>query len=114
MTRERAQALVEAAVAVPVCLACAMTLVDGGILVRDRIATAQAATHAAEARLEGRDAITAARRALPRSLRDSFQLDQDGDHLVLRATSRTALARMAGRGVEHRSSIVLPATEATR
>ena len=65
MSRERAQALVEAVVAVPACIACALGIVDAGLLVRDRIALAQAADRAAIAHLDGRDEAAAARAALP-------------------------------------------------
>lgn len=112
MNRERAQSLVEAVAAVPVCVACALTIVDAGVLVRDRIATTQAATRAAEAHLSGRDGLDAARDALPDSLHDSVELDVADDRLVLRASSDTMLTRLARRPVEHRSSVALAVEDA--
>lgn len=114
MSRERAQALVEAVAAVPVCMACAIALVDCGVLVRDRIAVAQAATRAAEAELRGDDPRTAAREALPSSLRDSWRLERAGDRLTVRATSGTASTSLIGRSVEHASSVELAGAEAAR
>jgi hypothetical protein len=112
--RERAQALVEAVVAMPVCLACAVTIVDCGVLVRDRIATTQAATRAAEAQLHGEDPLAAARGAMPAPLRSATKVRLDGDHLEVRVASRGALARLAGHPISHRSRVELAATEVAR
>ena len=104
MNRERAQALVEAVVALPACVACALVLVDCGVIVRDRIAVAQAATRAAEAHLAGADELAAARTAAPRA-----ELSSDGDTISVRLTSRAAIARLAGHPVTQRSSVELEA-----
>jgi hypothetical protein len=112
--RERAQALVEAVVAMPVCIACAVTIVDCGVLVRDRIATTQAATRAAEAQLRGEDAADAARDAMPAALRGSTKVRIRGDRVEVRATSHVALTRLAGRSVTHRSQVELAGAEVSR
>lgn len=105
MTRERGQALVEAVVAVPVCIACALVIADCGVIVRDRVAVTQAATRAAEARLDGRDELDAARGALPVALRDSLRVTTDGDRIVVRATSAARITKLAGMPVIHRSTV---------
>ncbi len=105
MRREGGQALVEAVAAVPVCVACALALVDCGVIVRDRIAVTQAATRAAEAQLAGRDELAAARGALPASMRSSVRIEHDGDEIVVRATSGARIAKLAGAPVVHRSSV---------
>jgi hypothetical protein len=105
MSRERGQALVEAVAAVPVCVACALVLVDCGVLIRDRVAVTQAATRAAEARIAGRDELDAARGALPTALRDSVRISHDGDRIVVRATSAARITKLAGMPVIHRSTV---------
>lgn len=108
MRRERGQALVEAVAAVPACVACALVLADCGVIVRDRIAVAQAATRAAEARIEGRDDLRAARGALPTSMRASVRVEHVGDRVEVRATSGARIAKLAGRPIVHRSSVEVP------
>jgi hypothetical protein len=105
VSRERGQALVEAVAAVPVCVACALVLADCGVIVRDRIAVTHAATRAAEARIEGRDELDAARGALPASIRNSARIRRDGDRIVVRATSAARITKLAGMPVVHRSSV---------
>lgn len=105
MRGERAQALVEAVAAVPVCVACALVLADCGVIVRDRIAVSQAATRAAEAHLVGRDELDAARGALPAAMRDSVRIERDGDRIVVRATSGARITKLAGMPVTHRSTV---------
>lgn len=105
MSRERGQSLVEAVIAIPACIACALTIVDCGVLVRDRIAVAQAATRAAEAQLIGADSTAAARSALPASMRGSLQVAADEHRIVVRATSGSRIAKLAGHPVTHRSSV---------
>jgi hypothetical protein len=105
MNRERGQALVEALVAIPACIACALMVADCGVLVRDRIAVTQAATRAAEAQLTGADATRAARGALPASLRASLRVDVDDDRVIVHADSGSRIAQLAGRTVTHRSSV---------
>lgn len=105
MRRERGQALIEAVLAMPVCLVCALAVVDCGVIVRDRLATARAATHAAEAHLEGRDEFAAARAALPQSVRGGLGVDVEDDHVVVRVESSARITRLVGQVVEHRSSV---------
>ncbi len=105
MNRERAQALVEAVVAVPACIACALAIVDAGIVVRDRIAIAQAAGRAASAHLAGGDEVAAARRAVPASMRPSVRVEIDGPRVVVEGRSDVRLARIAHVDVDHRSSV---------
>jgi hypothetical protein len=105
MSRERGQALIEAIVAIPACIACALTVADCGVLVRDRIAVTQAATRAAEAQMIGADAARAARGALPTSLHASLRVDISDDRVVVHADSGSRIARLAGRTVTHRSSV---------
>lgn len=105
MSRERGQALVEAVAAVPVCVACALVLADCGVIVRDRIAVTQAATRAAEARIDGRDELDAARGALPSALRESLRIERDGDRIIVRATSAARITKLAGTPVTHRSTV---------
>ena len=112
--RERGQALVEAALVVPACVACAVAIVDCGVVVRDRMATTQAATRAAEARLEGREATDAARAALPESLRDDAVVRIRGERIEVRTSSDVAITRLAARPVEHRSTVALPGMESAR
>ena len=109
MSRERGQALVEAVAAVPVCMACALLLVDAGVLIRDRIAVTQAATRAAEAQLIGRDPIRAARGALPGSIRPSARVVRRGDRIVVTVTSGARIARLVGSPGVHRSSVEVTA-----
>lgn len=111
---ERAQALIEAVVAMPVCIACAVTIVDGGMLVRDRIATAQAATRAAEAQLRGDDPAAAARGALPTSIARTAKVRIDGDRIQVLATSDVAFTRLSGRRFTHRSDVELAGAEVSR
>ncbi len=105
MRREQAQALVEAVAAVPVCVACALALADAGVLVRDRIAVAQAATRAAEAHVTGADELDAARDALPASIRDGASVRVEGDRIFVSAASGARIAKLAGHDVVHRSSV---------
>lgn len=105
---ERAQALVEAVVALPTCLACAVALVDCGIVVRDRVAVAQAATRAAEARIVGRAPLPAARAGLPTPLRSTLDVQVDGHRVVVTARSGSRIAALAGHEVSHRSSVEVP------
>jgi hypothetical protein len=111
---ERAQALVEAALVLPACVACAVTIVDAGVLVRDRMATTEAATRAAEARIDGTDVRDAARSALPESLRDRLVVREQGDRIEVRTSSDLALSRLAGTRIGHRSSVTLLEPEAVR
>ena len=105
MTREDAQALVEVVLAVPACIACALAIADCGVLVRDRVAVAQAAGRAAEARLVGDDVEAAARGALPASMRDDVHVEVRGDRVVVRATGGARIAELVGRPVVHQSSV---------
>lgn len=98
--RERGQALVEAVLALPVCLTAALTIVECGVLVRDRLAVTDAAGRAAEARLRGGDARDAARSALPVSLRGGALVEIDADRVQVTIQSRThipGVARLAQR-----------------
>lgn len=112
MTGERGQALVEATVAIPVCLAVAVTIVDCGLLVRDRIAVTHAATRAAEAHLAHADVEDAARGALPVAMRRSMQVSIDGEQVEVHASSTSAIASLAGRTATHSSRVEL--TEGAR
>jgi hypothetical protein len=94
MRSERGSALIEAVAAFPACIACALVIVDCGVLVRDRIATTQAATRAAAAELAGTDARAAARAALPMSLRASLRLHVTDAGVDVRVTSRPAVLPM--------------------
>lgn len=114
MKREAGQALVEATLALPVCIACSLALVDAGLLVRDRIATSHAATRAAEAHLAGSDPRDAARAALPASLRQTIQLQETSDAIVVRTSTRITLASFAGQRVQHRSRVDLAVSEVLR
>jgi len=106
--RERGQALVEAVAAFPICMACALVLVDAGVVVRDRIAVTQAATQAAAAQLDGRDAEGAATRTLPASLED-VRIEADATTITVRATSRPALVGALGIEIEQRSTVEVSA-----
>jgi len=103
--RERGQALVEAVAAFPVCIVCALVVVDCGVIVRDRIAVSQAATRAGEARIAGRDERSAARGALPASMQDSLRVELDGDRIVVRAESGARITKLAGSPVVHASTV---------
>ena len=105
MRRERAQAIVEAVAAVPVCVACALALADAGVIVRDRIAVAQAATRAAEAHLAGADELDAARDALPESIRDGAAVTVRGERIFVTASSGARITKLAGQDVVHHSSV---------
>lgn len=87
--REGAQALVESVLALPVCMVAALTIVECGVLVRDRLAVADAAARGAEARIEGRDVAAAARTALPASLRSSARIAVAADRVRVTVRSRT-------------------------
>jgi Flp pilus assembly protein TadG len=106
MNRERGQALVEVVVALPVCIACAVTMVDCGVVIRDRIAIAQAADRAAEASLRGSDTGDAARGALPSSV-TGVDVDVTDGRVTVRATSHVAIAGLVGRRVVQRSTVEL-------
>lgn len=108
MGRERASVLVEALVAVPACIACALSIADCGVLVRDRIATTQAATRAARAELVGGDARDAARDSLPESLRRSLRVRIVDGVVDVRVTSHPVVLRIPG-GVEQHSTAVVAA-----
>lgn len=108
MSRERGQALIEAVAVFPVCLACAMALVDCGIVVRDRMAIAQAASRAGAAHVAGSDVERAARGALPRSVARTLEVHDRDDSLDLTITSRPTLLGVAG-GIQLTSRIELPA-----
>lgn len=103
--RERGQGLVEAVMAVPVCVACALAIVDAGVLVRDRLAVAQAADRAAVARLEGRDERAAALRALPGSLRRGATVRVDGATVEVRVDGGARLAQLVGHPIRLDSSV---------
>lgn len=107
MTRsqEHAQALVEAIVAAPVCLLAALLLVDGGIVVRDRIAIAQAATRAAEAVAAGRDPQRAATDALPRTMRGSAHVTVRDGRVVVRALTQPRSTAFAGMDIRQQSTV---------
>lgn len=110
---ERGQALVEATLVLPVCLASALAIVDCGLIVRDRLAVTQAATRAAEARLAGTDVDGAARAALPSAM-PGVQVRVDGDRVLVRGSSRTWLTTVARIDVQHRSDVQLDAVEDVR
>jgi Flp pilus assembly protein TadG len=110
---ERGQALVEAVAALPVCIACAVAIVDAGAVVRDRIAIAQAAERGAEAQLAGRDPKTAVVGALPKSLR-SVTVDVDAHHVRVRASSSLVVAGLVGQRVTQESTVMTDAPEVTR
>lgn len=114
MSHERGQALIEAVAAAPVCIASALLLVDAGIIVRDRIAVAQAATRAAEASLVGSSVSEAALGALPRNLRDGATVRVDGSVVTVSVESRATSARLAKHPVELASRARLDSTEVTR
>lgn len=99
---ERGQSLVEAVAIMPLCLLCALALVDAGIVVRDRLATVQATGRAATAELAGRDAEDAALRSLPKGLRSGATVRVDNGEVVVATTSRPTMLRVLG-GVDHRS-----------
>lgn len=105
---ERGQALVEAVVALPTCLVCALALVDCGVVVRDRIAVTQAATRAAEVELVGGDPLAAARAGLPGPLRSSIEVEAVSGRVVVTARSGSRIAALAGTRVVHRSSVEVP------
>ena len=106
MSRERGQALVEAVLVLPLCLAAGLAIVDCGVVVRDRIAVAQAATRAAEAELAGRDAAEAARGALPAQLRHTLRISEGGGSLTLHATTNPRVLP-APDGIVHASRVVV-------
>ena len=87
--REHGQALIEAVLALPVCLTAALAIVDCGVLVRDRLAVTDAAGRAAEAQLHGDDVQDAARSALPASVRHGAQVAVHGDRVRVTIQSRT-------------------------
>lgn len=107
MRAERGQALVEAMLALPMCVACALAIVDCGVLVRDRMALAQAATRAADAVIEGSDPRPAARGALPSSLDRRVDVQVRGDRVTVTARSRTTLIGIV-HDVEQHSQAWIP------
>lgn len=110
MSRERGQALVEAVAAFPVCIACALVLVDAGVLVRDRVAVAQAATRAAEAQLNGHvELLDAAAGALPARIRSSAVVTRRGNRITVTASSTAPALGVVGVTIEQRSSVEVPA-----
>ncbi|MCW2972848.1 MAG: hypothetical protein JWN72_1121 [Thermoleophilia bacterium] len=106
--RERGSVLVEAIVAVPACIVCALAIADGGALVRDRLAVTQAATRAARAQLTGGDVRGAARAALPARLRSSMHVRVARGVITVEATSRPTVLRVPG-GVAQRSQVAIDA-----
>lgn len=103
MNRERGQALIEAVLALPVCMLAAGAIVDCGIIVRDRLAVTEAAARGAEAHIRGTDAAAAARTAVPASLRDDVRIDVADDRVSVTVRSSTRLVRLPG-GITHSSS----------
>ncbi|MCW2925800.1 MAG: hypothetical protein JWM98_3204 [Thermoleophilia bacterium] len=114
MKGERGQSLIEAVVALPVCVACAMAIVDCGVLVRDRVAVAQAAARAAEAHLQGRSELDAARGALPAGLSKRVHVRVEEHRVVVSAPSGARIAKLAGRTVTSRSTAAFDVAEAAR
>jgi hypothetical protein len=102
---ERASVLIEALVAVPVCIACAVAVADCGVLVRDRLATTQATTRAARAELAGGDAEAAARAALPTTLRASLRVSIVDGVVDVRTTSHPKLLALPGGVAQHSRAV---------
>lgn len=107
---DRGQATIELMAIIPLCLVCGWALVECGIVVRDRIAVAQAASSAAVAQLEGRDPVQAARAALPEQIGRDAEVQRDGERLVVRTQTRARLLGAAG-APRLESSVRLPAGE---
>jgi hypothetical protein len=108
MHSERASVLIEALVAMPACIVCALAIADCGVLVRDRIATSQAASRAARAVLVGRDPRAAARAALPSTLRGSLQVRVAHGSVDVRVVSHPTVLRIPG-GVAQLSHVIVDA-----
>lgn len=108
--RERAQALVEAVLVLPVCMTAALTIVECGVLVRDRIAVTDAATRAAHAELIGADADGAARAALPKALRSDADIAVDANRVHVTIHSRTRIPGVTR--IAQRSAAVFNVEEA--
>ncbi len=88
----------------PVCMACALALVDAGVLVRDRIAVSQAATRAAAAQMVGESPREAALGALPDRARASARIRVRGSEVVVVASGNSRIAKLVRHPVELRSS----------
>lgn len=74
MNRERGQALIEAVMLIPVCVLCAVALVEAGVLVRSQLQLIDAAGRAGAVRAaDGTEAAAraAAQAALPDALADA-------------------------------------------
>jgi len=107
---ERGQALVEAVAIIPLCIMCSLALVDCGVVLRDRVAVAQAATRAAEAQLAGDpDVADAARGALPSKLRRSARITVRGDVVSVRVHSQLTVLDLVT-PITHTSSATLADT----
>lgn len=107
MRREAGQALIESMLAIPLCLACALALVDCGIVVRERIVVAQAASRVAGAVLAGDDPVVAARAATPAGQRRSLDIQVAPSRIRVTIESRARIARAVGRPISQVSIVRL-------
>ncbi|MBC7643670.1 MAG: hypothetical protein H7123_00995 [Thermoleophilia bacterium] len=81
------QALIETLFVIPACMVCAMVLIDCGVVIRDRVALAQAASQAGVAAQQQGDVDAAARRAVPKSMRGGLTITRDNSSIELRAAA---------------------------
>jgi hypothetical protein len=91
------QSAIEAIVVVPLCVLCAVSIVDAGVVIRDQIAATRAAGAAARAEIDGSDALSAARAQLPEALRSDAEVRHTGDGTVeVSVEPRLAILDVAG------------------
>ena len=86
-TSNAGQALIETLFVIPACMVCAMVLVDCGVVIRDRVALAQAAGQAGIAAERDNDVDAAARRAVPHSIRGGLTITRDNHGIELHAAA---------------------------
>ena len=103
---QRGQATIEVMAIIPACLLAAWTLVETGVLVRERVAVGNAAGRAAVAHVEGADPADAARGATGEALARRLKVSIDAERVTVTVRPRVTILGAAGIG-ELSSSVEL-------
>lgn len=98
MRGTRGQSSIEVVALVPLVLVLAMGIVDASIVVRDRIAVADAAGRAGRAHIRGENLRAAARGGVPQSLRSSVTVSSTDDEITASVESSSRLLHLVGHG----------------
>jgi len=98
MRSDRGQATIEVVALFPLCLLCALAVVEAGVLVQERLAVSQAAGRAAVAEVRHEDPTAAARGVLPKSLERGLRVSRSGSTITVSTPARVRLLGAAGVG----------------